>query len=149
MDVNTRKFHKEYLSSLEASREVADDIVPYWNSLGIDESIVGQMELCLVEVVNNVFEHAYGNNDGDKFEATSYLTNAKDLIVEISDFGQSIPHGVLEELLKTDFIEPLADDPETWQQSRRGLKIIQELSDKLEYFSHQNRNTLKLQRSAS
>ncbi|WP_257982782.1 ATP-binding protein [Shewanella sp. GutDb-MelDb] len=149
MDVNTRKFHKEYLSSLEASREVADDIVPYWNSLGLDESIVGQMELCLVEVVNNVFEHAYGNNEGHKFEATSYLTNTKDLIVEISDFGQSIPHGVLEELLKTDFIEPLADDPKTWQQSRRGLKIILELSDKLEYFSYQNRNTLKLQRSAS
>ncbi|MFT5788629.1 MAG: serine/threonine-protein kinase RsbW [Shewanella sp.] len=149
MDVNTRKFHKEYLSSLEASRKVADDMVPYWESLGLDESIVGQMELCLVEVVNNVFEHAYGNNDGDMFEATSYLTNAKDLIVEISDFGQSIPHGVLEELLKTDFVEPLADDPETWLQSRRGLKIIQELSDTLEYFSHQNRNTLKLQRSVS
>lgn len=149
MDVNTRTFHKEYFSSLEASREVADDIVPYWSSLGINESIVGQMELCLVEVVNNVFEHAYGNNDGAKFEATSYLTNGKDLIVEISDFGQSMPHGVLEELLTTDFIEPVADDPETWLQSRRGLKIIHELSDKFEYFSHQNRNTLKLQRSVS
>ncbi|MEZ9198930.1 ATP-binding protein [Shewanella sp. 10N.286.54.B9] len=149
MDVNTRTFHKEYLSSLEASREVAEDIVPYWNSLGLNELIIGQMELCLVEVVNNVFEHAYRNNVGDKFEATSYLTKAQNLIIEISDFGHSMPNDVLEELLSTDFVEPIADDPDTWLQSKRGLKIIQELSDKLEYFSHQNRNTLKLQKSAS
>ncbi|MCL1049296.1 ATP-binding protein [Shewanella abyssi] len=149
MDVSTGTFHKQYLSSLEASREVAEDIVPYWNSLGLDESIVGQMELCLVEVVNNVFEHAYGNRDGDKFEATSYLSSANVLIVEISDFGQSMSNDVLEDLLSTDFVEPVADDPETWLQSRRGLKIIQQLSDKLEYFSHQNRNTLRLERSAS
>ncbi|GIU13801.1 anti-sigma F factor antagonist [Shewanella sp. c952] len=149
MDVNTRTFHKEYLSSLEASREVAEDIVPYWNSLGLNELIIGQMELCLVEVVNNVFEHAYSNNEGDKFVAKSYLTKAQNIILEISDFGHSMPSGVLEELLSTDFVEPLADDPETWLQSKRGLKIIQELSDKLEYFSHQNRNTLKLQKSAS
>ena len=149
MNVNTRTFHKEYLSSLEASREVAEDIVPYWNSLGLSELVIGQMELCLVEVVNNVFEHAYENNEGDRFEATSYMTKAQDLIIEISDFGNAMPSGLLQELLSSDFVEPVADDPETWLQSRRGMKIIQELSDKLEYFSHQNRNTLKLQKNAS
>lgn len=149
MDENTKIFHKEYLGSLEASRQTADDIVPYWNSLGLDASIVSQMELCLVEIINNVFEHAYGNKEGGKFETASYMTNNHDLIVEVSDFGKPIPNGVLEALLSTDFIEPLANDPKTWLQSQRGLKIIQELSDKLEYFSHQNRNTLKLQRSTS
>ena len=149
MNVNTRTFHKEYLSSLEASREVPEDIVPYWNSLGLSELVIGQMELCLVEVVNNVFEHAYENNEGDRFEATSYMTKAQDLIIEISDFGNAMPSGLLQELLSSDFVEPVADDPETWLQSRRGMKIIQELSDKLEYFSHQNRNTLKLQKNAS
>ncbi|WOT05050.1 ATP-binding protein [Shewanella youngdeokensis] len=148
MDVKTGKFHKAYLSSLEASREVAEDILPYWNSLKLDETIVSQMELCLVEVVNNVYEHSYLNTEGKKFEATSFLSANNELIIEISDFGQSMPDGLLDDLLSTDFVEPVADDPETWLVSRRGLKIVKELSDKLEYFTQQNRNTLRMQRSA-
>ena len=147
--MNTGKFHKQYSSCLEASRTVASDILPFWQSLGIDVVVIGQMELCLVEIVNNVFEHAYSNLEGAKFEITSYLSDTSKLIIEVSDYGDSMPTHILKELPKMDFIEPIAADPNTWLQSRRGLKIIQQLSDKMEYNSNENRNTFKLQRQTS
>ncbi|GIU17818.1 ATP-binding protein [Shewanella sp. MBTL60-007] len=147
--MNTGKFHKQYSSCLEAPRAVASDILPFWQSLGLDVTVIGQMELCLVEIVNNVFEHAYSNLEGAKFEITSYLNDTKELIIEVSDYGDSMPTNILKDLPKMDFIEPLATEPSTWLQSRRGLKIIQQLSDKIEYNSNENRNTFKLQRQTS
>ncbi|ABZ78530.1 putative anti-sigma regulatory factor, serine/threonine protein kinase [Shewanella halifaxensis HAW-EB4] len=146
--MNTRKFHKQYSSSLEASRTVASDILPFWQSLDLDVAVIGQMELCLVELVNNVFEHAYANLDGAKFDITSYLTEAKQLIIEVSDYGSSMPLHILENLPDTDFIEPIEKDPTTWLQSNRGLKIIQQLSDAIEYSSNKNKNTFKLLKKA-
>ncbi|MGS0729522.1 ATP-binding protein, partial [Shewanella sp. 0m-11] len=131
--MNTRTFYQQYSSSLEASRTVASDILPFWYSLGLDTALIGQMELCLVELVNNVFEHAYANLDGAKFEISSYVNDTKQLIIEVADYGDSIPKNLLDDLPKMDFIEPLEYDPSTWLQSRRGLKIIQQLSDKIEY----------------
>ncbi|WP_299809076.1 ATP-binding protein [uncultured Shewanella sp.] len=144
--MNTRKFNQQYTSSLEASRTVASDILPFWHSLGLDGAVIGQMELCLVELVNNVFEHAYANLDGAKFEITSYLSDTQQLIIEVADYGNSMPSNLLKDLAMMDFVEPLACDPSTWLQSRRGLKIIEQLSDKIEYHSNENRNTFKLQR---
>ncbi|MGS0681785.1 ATP-binding protein [Shewanella sp. 125m-7] len=142
--MNTRTFYQQYSSSLEASRTVASDILPFWYSLGLDTALIGQMELCLVELVNNVFEHAYANLDGAKFEISSYVNDTKQLIIEVADYGDSIPKNLLDDLPKMDFVEPLACDPSTWLQSRRGLKIIQQLADNIEYHSHDNCNTFRL-----
>ncbi|MCL1140595.1 ATP-binding protein [Shewanella pneumatophori] len=146
--MNTRTFHKQYISSLEASRLVADDIVPFWQQLNIDLSIIGQMELCLVEIVNNVFEHAYGNTEGPLFDISSHLNDKQQLTIEISDYGNAMPKHILEDLPTADFVEPVADDPTTWLQSSRGLKIVQELTDTIEYTSTDKRNTFKLLKEA-
>ncbi len=140
----TDTFHKHYSSSLEASRSVASDIVPFWQQLELDSVLIAQMELCLVEWVNNVFEHAYENLDGAKFEIRSYLTDTKQLSIEISDYGQAMPSDTLSNLPNIDFVEPLENAPSTWLQSNRGLKIIQHIADSLEYNSHNNRNTFRL-----
>ncbi|MCK8046219.1 ATP-binding protein [Shewanella sp. 1CM18E] len=146
--MNTRTFHKQYTSSLEASRLVADDLVPFWQQLNVDLSIIGQMELCLVEVVNNVFEHAYGNTEGPLFDISSHLNHKQQLTIEISDYGSAMPKHILEDLPTADFVEPVADDPTTWLQSNRGLKIVQELTDTIEYTSTDKCNTFKLLKEA-
>lgn len=136
-------FHKQYTSSLDASRHVADDIVPFWQQLRLDENIIAQMELCIVEIVNNVFEHAYANIEGPSFEICSHLDD-KQLTIEICDYGTAMPNQILEDLPTTDFVEPVANDSSTWLQSNRGLKIVQQLADSLEYTSNKKCNTFKL-----
>lgn len=142
--MNTRTFHKQYISNLDASRHAAEDIVPFWQLLALDEGIISQMELCLVEVVNNVFEHAYGNHVGSSFDIRSYLNSKQQLIIEISDYGSAMPKHILDHLPSAAFIEPVEDDPSTWLQSSRGLKIVQQLTDKLEYISKNNCNTFRM-----
>nr|WP_276521531.1 ATP-binding protein [Shewanella sairae] len=122
---------------------VAADIVPFWQQLNIDVCIAGQMELCLVELVNNVFEHAYGNTEGAAFDITSQLS------IEVSDYGSPMPPDILKNLPTADFIEPLTDDPSTWLQSKRGLKIILQLTDSMEYISDKSKNTFKLLKKTS
>lgn len=146
--MRTRTFHQQYSSCLEASRLVASDIVPFWRQLKVDVSIIEQMELCLVELVNNVFEHAYGNIDGAAFDITSYLGADNLLTIEVSDYGSPMPAHILDHLPATDFIEPVADDPTTWLQSNRGLKIVLQLTDTIEYTSNKSRNTFKLLKKA-
>lgn len=146
--MNIRTFHQQYSSSIEASRLVASDIVPFWRRLNVDVSIIEQMELCLVELVNNVFEHAYGNIDGAAFDITSYLDTDNLLTIEISDYGSPLPAHILDDLPATDFIEPIADDPATWLQSNRGLKIVLQLTDAIEYTSDKSKNTFKLLKKA-
>ncbi|GIU40419.1 hypothetical protein TUM4438_01540 [Shewanella sairae] len=141
--MQTRTFHKQYSCSLDASRMVAADIVPFWQQLNIDVCIAGQMELCLVELVNNVFEHAYGNTEGAAFDITSQLS------IEVSDYGSPMPPDILKNLPTADFIEPLTDDPSTWLQSKRGLKIILQLTDSMEYISDKSKNTFKLLKKTS
>ncbi len=147
--MQTRTFHKQYSSSLDASRMVAADIVPFWQQLNIDVCIAGQMELCLVELVNNVFEHAYGNTEGAAFDITSNLSDDNQLSIEVSDYGSPMPPDILKNLPTADFIEPLADDPSTWLQSKRGLKIILQLTDTMEYISDKSKNTFKLLKKTS
>ena len=142
--VNTRTFHKQYSSSLDASRLVAADIVPFWQQLGVAVTTIDQMELCLVELVNNVFEHAYANNEGSLFDISSYLNATKQLTIEISDYGNTMTPQTLTDLANADFIEPVADDPSTWLQSSRGLKIVKQLADTFEYTTTANKNTFRL-----
>ena len=104
--MNTRTFHKQYSSSLDASRLVAADIVPFWQQLGVAVTTIDQMELCLVELVNNVFEHAYANNEGSLFDISSYLNATKQLTIEISDYGNTMTPQTLTDLANADFIEP-------------------------------------------
>lgn len=141
-------FNRSYLSCLETSRQVSADIIPFWHELNLAEELICQMELCLVEIVNNVFEHSYQSVEGDKVEIESYCEDGGlTLVVKISDYGTAMPSDLLANKLEEDFVVPEPDDPETWTVSNRGLRIVQELTDKTEYMTETGRNTLTLFRS--
>ncbi|MCL1125249.1 ATP-binding protein [Shewanella surugensis] len=136
-------FNRIYPSSLNTSREVSADIIPFWHELELAEELICQMELCLVEIVNNVFEHSYHSVEGDKLEIESYCEQGNPtLVVKVSDYGTAMPLDLLDDKLTEEFVVPDPEDPETWTVSNRGLRILQELTDKTEYISEIGRNTL-------
>ena len=138
-------FNRSYPSRLDTSRAVSADIIPFWHELNLAEELICQMELCLVEIVNNVFEHSYHSVEGDKVEVESYCENGKPtLVVKISDYGTAMPSDLLSNKLEEDFVVPDPEDPDTWTVSNRGLRIVQELTDKTEYMTEIGRNTLTL-----
>ena len=53
------EFNKVYKSSLGTSRLVSQELNAYWLKMGIANELISQLELCVVEMVNNAFIHAY------------------------------------------------------------------------------------------
>ncbi|OCH17421.1 MULTISPECIES: ATP-binding protein [unclassified Aliivibrio] len=137
-------FSSTYPSSIEASRFVSNDIKIYWASLNISEDTINQAELCLVEMVNNAYEHAYLNQDGPVIEVKSYLQTPALLITEISDYGQALPQEVLVQSTEQSFIVPEEDKPETWLTSGRGFIIVDQLMDTIAYENKDGKNTFYL-----
>ena len=98
------------------------------------------LELCLVEVVNNAIEHAYGNQPGHTVEVVVELEKTL-LTITVSDWGSSIPQSNLEDKIPAGVD---SDSPETVLCSGRGLHIVRSLMDTVEYSSHQGRNDFSM-----
>lgn len=140
----TAIFLNTYPSSLDASRSVSIDIRAYWESINISDDTMNEAELCLVEIVNNAFEHAYCNQEGKIIEVKSYLQNPCMLIIEISDYGRTLPESDLIDSSQQDFTTPEEDKPETWHTSGRGFIIVEQLMDSLAYEHNEGKNTFYL-----
>ncbi|MFK0572713.1 ATP-binding protein [Endozoicomonas sp.] len=92
---------------------------------------VNRVELCVVEIVNNAIEHAYGYEKGHKVEVGVGLQKST-LHLTISDWGKPMDEGKLGAGdSPVDPVDP--DDPAAWLCSGRGLTIVQSLMDKVEY----------------
>lgn len=137
-------FLNTYTSSIAASRTVSEDIRGFWESLNIHPDTINETELCLVEMVNNAYEHAYLNQDGPLIEVKSYLQTPTLLLTEISDYGQALPQEYLAESSGRDFIIPEEGKPETWLTSGRGFLIVEQLMDTIAYENTDGKNTFYL-----
>lgn len=97
---------------------------------------VNRVELCVVEIVNNAIEHAYGSEKGHKVEVGVGLQKSS-LTLTISDWGKPMDEN---KLGAKDFpVDP--DDPAAWLCSGRGLPIVQSLMDKVEYQRDGDKNS--------
>ncbi|OAN13797.1 anti-sigma F factor antagonist [Photobacterium jeanii] len=143
METVDYRFTKQYQSSLEVSRDVAEDVKSFWLDVGLKEEVIEQIELCLVELVNNAYEHAYQSTEGEPIELISYIKE-NELVIEITDYGQSMTDDEFEKAINNTFIEPDPEDPETWTTSGRGFIIVVQLTDNLEYEKSGKKNTFKL-----
>ncbi|MGF1868988.1 ATP-binding protein [Photobacterium indicum] len=144
METVKHEFKQQYKSSLEVSRNIANDVKAYWAGIGLGPDVIDQIELCLVEMVNNAYEHAYHSEDGCPIELTSYLNDKNELVTEISDYGQSMSKDEFTKAVNNEFIEPDPADPETWATSGRGFIIVVQLTDNLEYINLGDKNTFRL-----
>ncbi|MGX9517502.1 ATP-binding protein [Vibrio mediterranei] len=144
--VDSNVFTHTYESSLITSRNVADDLKAFWSQQAVKNSVIDELELCVVELVNNAFEHAYKEREGEVIEIVSTLTDST-ITVDITNFGEGMSQDDFASALEADFIEPDADDPDTWVTSGRGFIILAALVDKVELTFDDHRNTFHLIKS--
>lgn len=100
---------------------------------------INSVELCVVEVVNNVIVHAYANESGHPVEVELRYLPDRELEIVVSDSGRSMSEG--SEGLQERSVALNPDDPETWLVSGRGLAIVKRLMDSSCYRSCEGRNS--------
>lgn len=142
-------FSKQYQSSSEVSRYIAEDMQQFLNSQSVSNEMIEQVELCLVEVVNNAYEHAYQYSDELPIDFSCFFNSEDELVIEVSDYGKAMSQDEFSRAVQGEFIEPDPDDPETWTTSGRGFIIVVQLTDGLEYNSVGDKNTFKILKRAN
>ena len=143
MTIDGQTFSNTYKSTIDVSRVAAEDLKGFWHSRRLSDSDIGELELCVVELVNNAFEHAYAGQDGEPIEVTSRYNENK-VIVDITHFGEGMSQDEFRGALEADFIEPDPDDPDTWTTSGRGFIILAALLDTVELTQDGEKNTFTL-----
>lgn len=139
-----RHFGSTYSSSLDASREASEDLQHFCTRVGISNELAAQLELCVVEMVNNAFIHAYKEQQGQAIELQCEIQNDGEqsvLLMAIADYGRVMTQQELEHKLAKEFLEPDPEDETTWATSGRGFIIVSSLMDRVELVSDQKKNT--------
>ncbi|MGV2987119.1 ATP-binding protein [Vibrio sp. E150_011] len=136
-------FSNSYKSAIDISRIAANDLKKYWLSRNLSDDVAGELELCVVELINNAYEHAYEGQDGELIQVASRYNENK-VIVDIVHFGDGMSQAEFQSALEADFIEPDPEDPETWTTSGRGFIILAALLDHVELTQEGDKNTFTL-----
>ncbi len=105
------------------------------------------VELCVIEAVTNSIKHAYGGESGQEVVVTFTLSDAE-AVFEICDKGTPMDPGRLKRAdLSASHIEKLNID--SVADCGRGLGIMKEIMDRVEYRSEKDRNCLVLKKDIS
>lgn len=124
------------------------DILQYWQQVGLAQDVAQIVELCVVEMVNNAFIHAYESKEGLPIELSCDLDDrSQQLNVRISDQGRVMTPQQFSQALANEFVEPDPSDDATWTTSGRGFAIISSLMDKVELSTKGNKNTYVMVKS--
>jgi len=129
-------------SQLENTDMVGKSIHGICSLAGMTPSDTVRVELCVVEAVTNCIKHAYGedcNNCNVRVDVT--LTD-ENLLVKVLDKGTPMPNGLLESAR-----QPPPFDPENIQAlttSGRGLMLITEIMDEVDYLQEGEWNCLMM-----
>ncbi|MCG7499811.1 ATP-binding protein [Vibrio sp. Of7-15] len=149
MDLVKQHFAKHYESSLEVSRHVSDDLTTFLNQSGVGSEVIEQLELCLVEIVNNAYEHAYLLDDGKPIEVDATVCENAEVIIDVANYGIPMTDDEFQSAVNKEVVIPDPDDPSSWSISGRGFMIVTQLSDGLEYFQEGTKSTFRLSRNVA
>jgi anti-sigma regulatory factor (Ser/Thr protein kinase) len=122
------RFLRTFESSTDASREIAAALLDFWGQQGIQTPVIHELELCVVELANNVYEHGYQEEDGKVIEVGCRVA-AKRIEITINHEGLSLESDVMDEMLSASLQEFDLDDPLSWATSGRGFYILNALMD--------------------
>jgi serine/threonine-protein kinase RsbW len=105
------------------------------------EKLQGSIELCLVEVANNVVEHSYHGQEGHLITFDITLSN-KQVTFLVIDNGDSLPVENMNKIIDWDDLDK--DDINSWETNGRGLQIVRELMDDVSYRTESGFNYFKM-----
>jgi len=101
-----------------------------------------QVEVCVVEAVNNSIKHAYGGNPAHAVELKLSLSS-EEIVFDICDSGKSADPA----WMHADHHHAFDLDPDHLErapESGRGLAIIQQVMDSIEYTPGTEKNRFRL-----
>ncbi|WP_224365516.1 ATP-binding protein [Hyalangium versicolor] len=136
------QLHLNLPSQPGSVRRAADLLRKLLSAGGCSPEVMGEIELCAVEAMNNILEHAYGSCLGHAFEVTVWF-DERGLVIELRDEGASIPPGKLEGLKLPEF-QP--DQLESLPEGGWGLCILRELMDEVIYETRPDCNVMRMVR---
>ena len=109
------------------------------NYLSLSEIDTYHLELCVVEAVNNVIEHAYGSERGHVVEVgITYSSN--EITFRISDTGKEMS------LYRPPILDFDPEDLNMVPDHGMGLYIINSVIDEVTYRSDGDKNTLTMRK---
>ncbi len=108
----------------------------------LSQTEINRIELCVVEVLNNVIEHAYGHKSGHKIEVDILIVHNDRINITITDYGKKITEPL--ENLTAPFDDVIPDNPDTWACRGRGLSIVEQIMDGVDYQAEGNSNRFSM-----
>jgi len=124
-------------SNLEVVFLVGLAIRAFCSFVRLSEVAVYEVELTVVEAVNNIIKHAYGNEKGHEVEILVSL-HVDRLMFQICDSGRTLDSNQVSALN----FDP--DDLDALPEGGMGLHIMQSAMDRVEYSRLEGRNVLSL-----
>lgn len=105
------------------------------------------VELAVVEVGNNIVEHAYGDKPGGLLELR-YLQAECSIEIVLVDEGAPMPKEMQARVACAELKQMDPGDPATWTTSGRGLGIVNEVMDGQSYRREGNKNYFRMIKQA-
>jgi len=105
------------------------------------DALLGCIELCVVEIANNVIEHAYKEKDNLAIFFKVNLSKTEVSLV-ISDEGDSMPDSTLAKRVDWNLVDK--NDTTSWEVSGRGLQLVKDLMDDVSYWTESDNNHFKM-----
>ena len=124
-------------ASETAVRRGLQTVKSHFAPTSVSEDTLGQIELVLAEILNNIVEHAYAGIDDGEIELLLVLSQG-DLSCTVTDRGKEMPNGTPPMGHVVDPDCPIEDLPE----GGFGWFLIRELTQELCYQRRQDQNVL-------
>ncbi|GMQ46750.1 ATP-binding protein [Vibrio sp. 10N] len=129
-------YQMRFNSSIDTSREIAAALLAFWQREGIQAPLVHDLELCVVELANNIYEHGYQEQNGKVIDVSCTVL-AQKIEITMSHAGLSLKPDRMDEMLSTPLQELDPTDPLSWATSGRGFFILNTLMDEVSV--HENK----------
>ncbi|MCV3264657.1 ATP-binding protein [Vibrio harveyi] len=124
-------FQKSYQASLEVSRQASLEVVEFLQQHSVSSHVAQTLELCVVELMNNAFIHAYQEQTGKTVELECELTQGEqhNIEVRVFDYGNRISDETFQSYTSKQIETPNLFDEESWMPSGRGLMLIAQMTE--------------------
>ncbi|GLR05916.1 hypothetical protein GCM10007906_35040 [Vibrio hyugaensis] len=149
-ELNQAVFKCTYHTSLETSREASKEVVQFLNQQSVSTQISQTLELCVVELMNNAFIHAYQEQERTiELVCEVCSDNNPKVELRITDEGNAIDENTFQSYTSKQIEAPNRFDESSWLPSGRGLMLISQMTDKFTVSHEAGRNCFSVEKSIS
>jgi anti-sigma regulatory factor (Ser/Thr protein kinase) len=133
-------------SRLEQVRFIRAAMAGVLKHAGIVESDILSLELAVTELVNNCLEHGYQGLPDKHVEVQIGILD-KEVQIDVIDHAPPFPEN--ERYRLRDKSTPVEESDDAWEIRGHGLRIVQQIVDRIELASGENRNILTIRKYVS